>query len=416
LTSNGAAAPVWKTFPSTFKNKIVNADLSFNQWGDSVRNNPLGGVYVPSVAGDVYLADMFYLRTVTANSLWGTRFQSAYSWGNSSFWGRGDSIGSPPNVSYFLGIRTPTAITPSASSINALCHAIEISALADILATPSSTQPFVLSFYVYSSIAGTYSGCINSVYGTPRCFPFNYTIATANVWQKITVAVPSDTFTLNGEVYLTDGYAGLSILWNLGSGASPGTGTNYPAGAWVTNTTGVTSLARSNTSGLVSIISNTDARFYIGQIQLELGTSDTPFENLPPAINQVNCQRYFESSYSINESYGRPGDLNGGKFSVKFVGPSGFTQYSANVKFSNLKALSGNGGSPNKDAIQIYSTASGNIKKVYDKNSLSDLSVVTPAAISMLPSGFVVNWVQPSASGVDVEFSWVADTMMNVTT
>ncbi len=49
-----------------------------------------------------------------------------------------------------------------------------------------------LSFYVRSSVVGTFGGSIRPI-PTNRSFAFGYTIAAAGVWQQVSVVIPGDT-------------------------------------------------------------------------------------------------------------------------------------------------------------------------------------------------------------------------------
>jgi len=409
LTSNGSAAPVWKNPSTTFKNKIVNGSCAVNQWNTAGKSI--------SVAGDIYFADMFFLRSTTAGNFWAYRFTGPGGWLATSPYDVFSDVGlgNPPSTTTYLGVRTANAITPNSGALNALCHVVELPLVTDILATQGTTQPFVLSFYVYASVTGTYSGCINNVqsFNNPyfRVFPFNYTVTVANTWQKVTVTVPADSLgSAYGQVYTTEGAPGLSILWDLGSGTAPGGGVNKSAGAWADNNTGVTSLARSSSTGLVSLISNSNARLYVGQIQLELGSIATSFEILPPTTNIQNCQRNFESSYANNSNAffppGTASSLGGGE-RVRILGPSGFTMGSHTIYFATPKT---NGGSGN---FTIYSSSSGASNKIYDRFSLSDLSYTLSYAGAIPFNNANFYWTQPSAAGIDVQFQWAYNLALN---
>jgi hypothetical protein len=150
--------------------------------------------------------------------------------------------------------------------------------IADLGFGAAGASPITLSFWVRSSLTGTFSGSINNGAFT-RNYIFNYTVSSANTWTQISVTVAGDT---SGS-WTTDNSAGLNIVFGLGSGSTY-SGT---AGSW-----GSTYYTQS--TGSVSVVGTNGATFYITGVQLEKGSTATSFDYRPYGTELALCQRYYE--------------------------------------------------------------------------------------------------------------------------
>jgi len=137
-----------------------------------------------------------------------------------------------------------------------------------------------LSFWVRSSVAGTYCCSVRGTSGAAS-YVFEYTLA-ADTWTKIehTIAEPTTTTPswdrTNGADYLLE--------WSLGSQTSKQTATteswhdgNYTA-----------------TSNQTDWIATSGATFYLTGVQLEVGDTATPFEHRSYGDELARCQRYYQ--------------------------------------------------------------------------------------------------------------------------
>ena len=147
----------------------------------------------------------------------------------------------------------------------------------------ANAKTVTLSFWIYSSLTGTFGGAINNADNT-RAYPFSYTISSANTWTKISITIAGDT---SGTWNTTNGI-GLNVYWGLGVGSTY-SGT---AGSW----SGTTYLS---STGATSVVGTSGATWYITGVQLEVGTTATPFERRLYNQELANCQRYYEKSYEL---------------------------------------------------------------------------------------------------------------------
>lgn len=137
-----------------------------------------------------------------------------------------------------------------------------------------------LSFYVKSSVAGIYSISYKNEAGN-RSYTKKYTITSADTWERIELTIPGDT---TGTWLKGTPDIGLAITFNLGSGSSR----EQAEGSWGTgNVDGA-----SGSTGSDTWVNTSGATFFITGIQLEEGSSATPFESRSYADELIRCQRY----------------------------------------------------------------------------------------------------------------------------
>jgi len=146
-----------------------------------------------------------------------------------------------------------------------------------------------ISFWVRSSITGTYGGSLmNSAQN--RSYPYTYTVNVANTWEQKTITIVGDT--TGTWVGATNG-TGMLLVWSLGAGS------NFLGTA---NTWGTTNAL--GTTGQQNWVTNAAATFYITGVQLEVGSSATGFEYVNYQTSLANCQRYYQL---CNGFLGTPG-------------------------------------------------------------------------------------------------------------
>lgn len=191
--------------------------------------------------------------------------------------------------------------SPSASEQLLFGQSVEGFNAADFDWGTANAQTITISFWVRSSITGTYGfGVQNS--GGSRSYIATYTINAANTWEYKTITVPGDT----SGTWLTNNGIGLNIRFDLGSGSNYNGTANTWSGSFVWRT-----------SGSVNWIANAGATWFVTGVQLEAGSVATPFERRDYGRELMMCQRYFCKTYNIadatgtNTSNGWMGQQNG---------------------------------------------------------------------------------------------------------
>jgi hypothetical protein len=155
----------------------------------------------------------------------------------------------------------------------------------------SSAESFTLSFWVKSSVTGTY--CVSFFNGSvDRAYLTTYTVNSANTWEYKTITVAGDT---SGTWTTTNGI-GLGMQFSIGGGSN----TEGTAGAWG-------STYKSRVSGAVSLNETLNATWQITGVQLEVGDTATPFEHRSYGDELARCQRYYEVGGASGVSYNSSG-------------------------------------------------------------------------------------------------------------
>jgi hypothetical protein len=268
-----------------FKNRLINGDMNIDQRGSA--STPVSN----GAAANTYFTDrwcMFGTVAARMNARQSTVAPSGFT--NSAL------------------ITSLAATTPGSGDAYGIRQIIEGFNTADLGWGTANAQTVTVSFWVRSSITGTYSfSPFNDNTGGWRTYVATYTINAADTWEYKTLTIPGDT---GGTWNKTNGQ-GIQCWWDLGSGTS----FNTTAGAWNGNL-----LVR--TAGSVNWIGTSGATFYITAVQFEKGTTATNFDVLPYTTELQLCQRYFVKF--------------GGEVSSEVVAPSGIGASTTSGQFFNL--------------------------------------------------------------------------------
>jgi hypothetical protein len=238
-----------------------------------------------------------------------------------------NSVTPPAGFTNYLGIQVTGTATAGASQYTNFQHYVEGFNMADLAWGTASASPITMSFWVRSSLTGTQGLAVQnsaSNYG----YPFTVTINAANTWEYKTVTIPGPT---SGTWNTTNG-RGITLVVDLGMGSN----FRFAAGSWqVGNVQGVT--------GALNLNQNSNATFYLTGVQLEVGTTATPFEREIYSNTLAKCQRYYEKSYNSNTSLFWTGAVSNANTYYMPVKYATTKRAAATVAFSNIS----NAGFPN---------------------------------------------------------------------
>jgi hypothetical protein len=194
----------------------------------------------------------------------------------------------------YLGVTSLSAYTVGASETFGVSQIIEGFNIADLGWGTASASPVTLSFWVRSSLTGTFGGSIRNEVPN-RSYPYTYTISAANTWEYKTITIAGDT----SGTWLTNNGWGMQIIFGLGSGSTR-SGT---AGAWAgSNFT--------NATGATSVVGTNGATFYITGVQLEKGSTATSFDYRPYGTELALCQRYYQTYIGSQYLHSASGGAN----------------------------------------------------------------------------------------------------------
>ena len=245
-----------------FRNRIINGGMVIDQ-----RN---AGANITAVNGD-YTLDRW--RAISGAA-------SKFSIGRNA-----GAVTPPSGFSNYLGVTSLSAYTVGAGENFALRQSVEGFNFADMAWGTAGAQAATLSFWVRSSLTGTFGLTLRNS-AQSRTFPATYTISAANTWEFETITIPGDTT----GTWLVDNGIGVELQFNLGAGSSVSGGT---VGAWNAG-------SFQAPSGTVSVVGTNGATFYITGVQLEKATTASSFDFRSYGTELGLCQRYYQVGQVIS--------------------------------------------------------------------------------------------------------------------
>jgi len=205
-----------------FRNRIINGDMRIDQ------RNAGASVTIPATSAAIYTVDRFVLQ----------------SGSDAVFSAQQDTV-APTGFTNSLKLTTTTAdASLAAGQFTRARQSIEGFNTADLGWGTANAQAVTLSFWVRSSVTGTFGGSFRNSAGN-RNYPFSYAISVANTWEQKTITVAGDT----SGTWLTNNGSGIELNWSLGTG----TDLSGTANAW----TATAALSVTGATGIAGTLSAT---------------------------------------------------------------------------------------------------------------------------------------------------------------
>ena len=237
-----------------FKNRIINGGMVIDQ-----RN--AGAATANTISG--YTLDRWQVLQSTTGKLIVQQNAGA--------------VTPPAGFTNYLGITSQSAYSVGSSDYFLLTQYVEGYNMADFAWGTASAQTVTLSFWVRSSLTGTFGGAlINGAYA--YTYPFTYTISSANTWEQKTITITGPT----AGTWLTTNGTGIQARFLLGAGSTQVSST---INQWVSS-------GYQGPTGATSVVGTNGATFYITGVQLEKGSTATSFDYRPYGTELALCQRY----------------------------------------------------------------------------------------------------------------------------
>ena len=234
-----------------FRNRIINGDMRIDQRNAGASVTPTGNAYtIDRWAAGMSQASKFSVQRSTT---------------------------APTGFINSALITSTSAYSVTSTDRFAFSQFIEGLNCTDLGWGTASAKTMTLSFQVRSSLTGTFGGAFQNN-ASDRSYPFTYTISAANTWETKTVTVAGDTT----GTWLTNNEIGIQVRFSLGTGSTY----SNTAGAWVAGD------YRSAT-GATSLVGTNGATLYITGVQIEVGSTATPFQVRTYGAELAMCQRYF---------------------------------------------------------------------------------------------------------------------------
>ena len=247
-----------------FRNRIINGDMRINQRGGTITVNDLAVFYgIDRFSGVGQSADGVFTMVQDTSA--------------------------PSGFVNSLKVTVTTAdASIGASQYYTVQQLIEGTNVSDLAWGTASAKTVTLSFWVRSSVTGTFGGSLRNANGD-RSYPFTYSISAANTWEQKSVTIAGDTT----GTWLTTTGIGIRVNFGIGTGSS-GVGT---AGAWA-------GANYYSATGATNLISTLSATWYITGVQLEVGSVATPFERIDYGRELQLCLRYYQNSFNVGNQPG----------------------------------------------------------------------------------------------------------------
>jgi hypothetical protein len=261
ITFSDGSAQTSATRP--FQNRIINGAMVIDQRNAGASVTPTNGQYT---------LDRFLISIGGGET------------GKLSIQQNAGAVTPPAGFTNYLGVTSLSAYTVPTANWFSLLHEIEGLNVGDLAWGTANAKTITLSFWVRSSLTGTFGGALNNS-GNSRNYPYTYTISVANTWEQKSITIAGDT----SGTWLTTNGIGIQVGFALGAGTTE-SGT---AGAW-------TATRAFSATGATSVVGTNGATFYITGVQLEVGSTATSFDYRSIGTELALCQRYFEKSYNMD--------------------------------------------------------------------------------------------------------------------
>jgi hypothetical protein len=185
----------------------------------------------------------------------------------------------PDGFQNYLRYIVTTAKTKGAGDYAVTYQPIEAYNIQPLKWGTAAAESATLSFVSRSNVTGTFGGSIQNHDGS-MCYPFTYTISTADTWEKQVVVIDGPT----SGTWNHDNGRGVVPTFGMGVGSTY----SRPAGSWTTDYT-------FTATGAADITGTLNNYLAITGVQLEVGDTATPFEHRSYGQELALCQRYYET-------------------------------------------------------------------------------------------------------------------------
>jgi hypothetical protein len=238
-----------------FRNRIINGDMRIDQ------RRAGASVTITDTANFTYTIDRW----------------AAYG-NNASKFSVQQVTDAPSTFVNSLKVTSLATTSLGSSDQYSISQQIEGLNVADLAWGTANAKTITLSFWVRSSLTGTFGGVVTNS-ALNRAYGFTYAISAADTWEQKSITIAGDTT----GTWLTTNGVGIRVYWGLGVGTTLSLG----AGSW-------TAGGYRSVTGATSVVGTNGATLNITGVQLEVGSVATPFERRDYGRELAMCQRYYE--------------------------------------------------------------------------------------------------------------------------
>jgi hypothetical protein len=188
----------------------------------------------------------------------------------------------------YLGFTSASAYSITSTDYFRVMQPIEGFNGADLAWGTASAKTITISFWVYSSITGTYGVCLQNN-DNNRGYVGSYTINSASTWEQKSVTIAGDT----SGTWKTDNNIFAQVAFYFGAGSSQ----QATPGSWSAS-------VNQAPTGQANVSGTNNATWYITGVQFEAGTTASPFEYRQYGTELALCQRYYQRTFQYGSAFG----------------------------------------------------------------------------------------------------------------
>jgi len=257
-TSGSTSGFQTSSSPPSFRNLLINGDMSIAQRGTTTSS---------VTSGSTYVVDRFFVAVV-----------------NGGTWTMSQDTDVPSGSGFASSIKldctTADASLAGADYIS-MQYRFEGQDLQTLKKGTASAESITLSFWVKSVKTGTFTAQLLDA-DNSRTISQTYTVDSGSTWEKKTLTFAGDTT----GAFNNDNAISMTLLLCLAAGSDWTSGTLSTS--WAASVP-----ANWISPSQVNIADSTSNDFWITGLQLEVGSSATDFEHVPYDYQLRRCQRYY---------------------------------------------------------------------------------------------------------------------------
>jgi hypothetical protein len=330
-----------------FKNRIINGAMTISQY------NGTSSVSIDNTKNQYYI-DRWAIQNDAGSAVFS--YQQVTT--------------APTGFNNSLKITVTTANgSLSATNKSQIYQPIEGFNFADLGWGTANAKTITISFWVQSSVTGTFGGALNNE-SQNRSYPFTYTISVANTWEQKSVTIAGDT---TGTWTGATNAIGVYVNFSLGAGTTR-SGT---AGAWNSNW-------NTSATGATNLLATNGATLFLTGVQLEVGSTATSFDYLDYGRSLIQCQRYFRSVKAGQIGFWANTTL--ARLQLQFVGMRATPNYSV----SGVLTITDNSTNPTQSSAAISDNGSDSNGGQVDCANFSGAVAARVAALLNSSAGSVL--------------------------
>ena len=267
--------------------------------GEVLTNNQIGGRRNLIINGGMQVSQRATSATTMTNAYATVDRFRGFSNGGGAFTGEQYSMTASDIASTGQRKALKVLVSTADSSIAAadyyaIQHKFEGDDLQHLKYGTSDAETMTISFFVKSDTTGTYFLTVDKIANGQTAYrlPQEFTISSADTWEKKTLKISptaGSTSVITGSAGVIGGGTGhgLSIYFGFAWGTDyHGTNNTWGTGTYATNATA---------NGFMSTVGN---EFFLTGVQLEVGSTATPFEHRSFGEEESLSRRYYQINYA----------------------------------------------------------------------------------------------------------------------